>query len=304
MTVLNCSKWKLGKKKKEIDLEKLKKGPFSRSEQKLVDTALRKVLEQEGLSFDHLGPRKILSMSRNKLPKNFWGRVTEYIPARSVESVYDHTRRRLSSQNYKGKWSPEDTFRLKELVLMHGKQWTKIGFFLNRLPGACYDKWRDALKIGEKRKKGRWTQEERCKLLQLVTIQKGHEMIRTFQNDKLIKWTDIAEKIGTRSYLQCRNEWTRFFSPGSKAQITLSDTIFFIDKIVSLNVSDESEIKWGSLLKGVPAHKIYNKWRSLCKKHFDSKNMNTNAIYSFKDFVSFIKENLPVMSKKKDFKKI
>ena len=293
------SRWKINKKKeKYTHSTRIKKGPFSKSEQVSIDTALKKVLEEEGLFFEETGARKILTMTRNGLPKNFWKRVAEYMPCRTIESIYDHTRRRLSSQNYKGKWTFEETQKLNELVVIHGKRWTKIGHCLNRLPGACYDKWRDALKIGEKRQKGKWNQEERCKLLQLVTLQKSHEMIRILKNDRSIRWTDVAEKIGTRSYLQCRNEWTRFFSPGSKTQLTIADTIEFINKIFSSDISDETEIKWGELIYGVPAHKTYNKWRSLCRKYINIKNLDKNYSNSFKNSVYIIKQNLPVLVKK------
>mmetsp|Transcript_60268 Transcript_60268/g.143201 ORF Transcript_60268/g.143201 Transcript_60268/m.143201 type:complete len:302 (+) Transcript_60268:182-1087(+) len=300
MSVTYKSKWKINKKKVKTNTNnKMKKGPFSKSEQYLIDFALKKVLEEEGIFFDQLGSRKILTMTRSKLPKNFWGRIAKHVPLRSVESIYDHTRRRLSSQNYRGKWTNEDTTRLKELVFLHGKRWTKIGLCLNRLPGACYDKWRDALKIGEKRKKGKWTQEERCKLLQLVTLQRGHEMIKDLKTYKSIKWTEVAEKIGTRSYLQCRNEWTRFFSPGSKTQLTISDTIKLINKIFSSDVSDESEIKWGELIGGIPAHKTYNKWRTLCRKYSKPNIFQNNSIPTFKNSIHCIIQNLPMFLKKK-----
>jgi len=215
-----------------------------------------------------------------------------HVPLRSVESVYDHVRRRLSTKNYKGKWSSDDIIKLNELIKIHGKSWTKIGNILNRLPGACYDKWRDALKNGEKRKKGKWNQEERCKLVQFIIFQTNHEVIHGIGVEKLIKWTNLAEKIGTRSYLQCRNEWARFFSPGSKLKLTVSDSFNLLKSISSSKISDETEIKWNDILIGIPSHKTYNKWRSLCKK-FTRKNFNENGVpISFDKVVQLIIEKL------------
>lgn len=109
----------------------------------------------------------------------------------------------------------------------------------------------------------------------------------------------MADKIGTRSYLQCRNEWSRFFSPGSKFKLTISDSINLLKSISSNQITDESEIKWNNILKGIPSHKTYNKWRSLCKK-FIRKNFNENGIpLSLNKAVQIISEKLNLGSFKK-----
>ena len=279
-------------KKKSLNRMEYKKGPFSRSETLLVESALKFVLKEEGIFFKIENGKKTFSLERKRLPKNFWGKVALHIPSRSVESIYDHARRRLSTKNYKGKWSSDDLLMLNELVKIYGRCWTKIGNILNRLPGACYDKWRDALKNGDKRKKGRWNQEERCKLIQLITFQTNHETIQEHGVEKKTKWTLLADKIGTRSYLQCRNEWSRFFSPGSKLKLTFADSLNLLKSISSPQITDESEIKWDNILIGIPSHKTYNKWRSLCKK-FIRKNFNENGIpLSFNKAVQIITEKL------------
>jgi len=285
-TKKNFHKLSFGKNKN------FKKGPFSRIEQILVDKALSQVLQEEGVNFNFESSKKILSLSRQVLPKNFWGKVAQYIPSRRVESIYDHARRRLSIKNYKGKWTNDDIENLKKLVDCYGCQWTKIGTTLNRLPGACYDKWRDALKNGEKRKKGKWFQEEKCKLIQLITKQLGHDLSQEEKGVETIQWTIVAENIHTRSYLQCRNEWARFFTPGSIIKLTLSDSLRLIESIFLLQVIDETEIKWGRLLQGVPAHKTYNKWRSLCQKFLPTKKKKGDFQISFKAAIFFIRNKL------------
>jgi hypothetical protein len=300
----NYFKNKLKGNKTNSEKKKIfKKGPFTKSEQILVDKALNKVLEEEGIPYNNSEGKKILSFTRKELPRNFWKRVAILVPSRTVESIYDHARRRLSSKNYHGKWSEEEILKLKKLIEIYGQKWTKIGSSLNRLPGACYDKWRDALKNEEQRKKGKWNQEERCKLIQLVTIQIGHEFIHEFNTDKIIKWTVVADKLGSRSYLQCRNEWARFFSPGSNVKLNLSDSYKLIQSIFLSQVTDETEIKWGQLIHGVPAHKTYNKWRSLCRKFLREKNKKKESSTSFKNAVFIIKSCLSEMLIRKEYLK-
>ncbi|AFP65680.1 myb-like DNA-binding protein (nucleomorph) [Chroomonas mesostigmatica CCMP1168] len=274
-----------------VEEKTTKEGPFSRLEQIIVAEAIKQVLDEEGIPYEVKETMEISSLPKKKLPKNFWKRVGAFLPSRKVESIYDHARRRFSSKNYQGIWTEDEVSRLKDLVQIYGHQWTKIGLNLHRLPGACYDKWRDALKNGERKKKGKWSQEERCKLIQLITLQIGHENISYENFRKTIRWTLVAEKIGTRSYLQCRNEWSRFFSPGSKIKLTFEHSLMLLDAINSLGVSDETEIKWGNLLDGVPAHKTYNKWRSLCRKYLGEETKK-GQIIPLNCAIGLIKDNL------------
>jgi hypothetical protein len=59
-----------------------------------------------------------------------------------------------------------------------------------------------------------------------------------------------------------------------------------------LQVSDETEIKWGNLLFGIPAHKTYNKWRSLCKKFLKEKKKKNDFNISFKTAIFLIRNKL------------
>mmetsp|Transcript_69265 Transcript_69265/g.144412 ORF Transcript_69265/g.144412 Transcript_69265/m.144412 type:complete len:93 (+) Transcript_69265:726-1004(+) len=72
------------------------------------------------------------------------------------------------------------------------------------------------------------------------------------------------------------------------------DTYQLVDAIYSLEISDETEIKWGELLEGVPAHKTYNKWRSLCRKFLESGSDENHFQISFKDAIFILKERLLV----------
>lgn len=279
-------------KNTELKENSFKKGPFSRLEKNMVDEALKDVLQEEGYIFTKEQIVNFLSREKPQLPRHFWRRVAHRIPSRRVESIYDHTRRRLSTKNYRGKWMDDEVIHLKIMVQIYGFQWSKIASSLNRLPGACYDKWRDALKSGEERKKGKWSQEEKCKLIQLVTLEIGYEITQKKNTFNPIKWTIVAEKIGTRSYLQCRNEWARFFCPGSTLKLTLQNSLDLIETMLHLEISDETEIKWGNLLNGVPGHKTYNKWRSLCRKYLEKDGKKNNYGLSFKLSVFHIRNIL------------
>jgi len=271
-----------------------KKGPFTQNEKILINKALSETFKKEGTELSVFLKSK--SFSRKELPKNFWKKISLFIPYRTTESIYDHVRRRMSSKNYQGKWNEQEIARLKNLVNFHGKKWTKIGSYLNRLPGACYDKWRDMLKNENVRKKGKWTQEERSKLIHLTSIQIQYDFKEKFDVKKIMKWTLIADQLGSRSYLQCRNEWARFFGPGSTVKLTFFDSYRLIRVISLSKVTHETEIKWDRLLKGIPAHKAYNKWKSLCKKILKKKE---KTILHLKEIISVIKNKLREIFKKK-----
>ena len=62
---------KVSNKKKFSNRMIYKKGPFSRSETLLVESALKFVLKEEGIFFKIENGKKTFSLERKKLPKNF-----------------------------------------------------------------------------------------------------------------------------------------------------------------------------------------------------------------------------------------
>ncbi|KAJ6217521.1 hypothetical protein RDWZM_008678 [Blomia tropicalis] len=91
------------------------------------------------------------------------------------------------------KWTPEEDTNLIELIKIHGLKWTKIANYMKGRNGQqCAGRWNNVL--DPKILKGSWTSEEDEKL---------EKLIKKYGS----KWSIIAQNMGNRSSLQCRDRW-------------------------------------------------------------------------------------------------
>lgn len=131
----------------------------------------------------------------------FWRNIYKVFSYRSVSSVYKHVRRKFHIFDVRAKWTKSDDEQLKQLTLTYPSKWTQIGELMGRMPEDCRDRYRNYLVVGENRKKSNWTQDEVDKLMAIVDEQLA--VVST------VNWTLVAEKMGTRSRIQCRYKWNR-----------------------------------------------------------------------------------------------
>ncbi|KAK4526447.1 hypothetical protein GAYE_SCF24G4363 [Galdieria yellowstonensis] len=243
--------------------ENHKKGIFSKKEKELVDEGMIAVLQEEGLPYDLEFRREFVTRKKNQLPKKFWVRVAAHVPGRSPQSVYDHAKRRLEPKNYRSAWSNEDIEQLARLIQKYGTKWVQIGEELGRLPGACRDKWRDVLRTSGFRpqaiRKGRFTSEEEALLLTLVM------QSREAHNGE-VDWTEVACKMGTRSYRQCRRfYYNRAMRMSFPSQTPESD-FELVERLYNLDFEDETEVRWAELDTQRTREQVYERWRLLVRK--------------------------------------
>jgi hypothetical protein len=190
-------------------------------------------------------------------------RVAAHVPGRSPQSVYDHAKRRLEPKNYRSAWSNEDIEQLARLIQKYGTKWVQIGEELGRLPGACRDKWRDVLRTSGFRpqaiRKGRFTSEEEALLLTLVM------QSREAHNGE-VDWTEVACKMGTRSYRQCRRfYYNRAMRMSFPSQTPESD-FELVERLYNLDFEDETEVRWAELDTQRTREQVYERWRLLVRK--------------------------------------
>ncbi len=95
----------------------------------------------------------------------FWSEVGGHVPGRSVQAVHNFCRRAFTRYNHRGRWSPPEEARLRELVSEEGKAWAKIGEELGRTQVNCRDKWKS---MEASRSRGRWQLSEVINLIMLV----------------------------------------------------------------------------------------------------------------------------------------
>lgn len=81
-----------------------------------------------------------------------------------------HAIMRVRLLPWQGKWSEEEDKTLIKLVEERGRHWVEIGAAVGRMPAVCRDRYR-YLKLGTRRRVGRWTSEEEASLQEIVEEQ-------------------------------------------------------------------------------------------------------------------------------------
>mmetsp|Transcript_993 Transcript_993/g.3099 ORF Transcript_993/g.3099 Transcript_993/m.3099 type:complete len:479 (+) Transcript_993:63-1499(+) len=179
-------------------------GPFSEDEREAVYRTIQNVLRQHAITPTDENIAKQVNFSRGAKDgiDNFWVQVTEGVPGRGLLAVYRHCRRRWSTAVKFGPWTDEEDRLLRELVVSKGRRWKDISTELGRYEGACKDRWRDHVQLGDKRRTGPLSFEEAEKLKTLALKAIGEKPLEQVNLSDL-PWTQISKQMSNRSGVQC-----------------------------------------------------------------------------------------------------
>ncbi|KAJ1797681.1 RNA polymerase I enhancer binding protein, partial [Coemansia sp. RSA 2399] len=83
-----------------------------------------------------------LNSSDKQLRKLFWPILAEALPARQIQAIYHHVRRKYHPHNYMGAWTAGEDDELCRLVAAHGLAWETIAQQMGRTGTNCRDHWR------------------------------------------------------------------------------------------------------------------------------------------------------------------
>ncbi|CAH1758408.1 6876_t:CDS:10 [Entrophospora sp. SA101] len=155
----------------------------------------------------------------------------------------------------------------REIVAIHGKDWTTIGSELGRMGTQCRDRWRDYGSISNRNpRKGEWTKEEEDQLKLIVT-----DIVTRYKDeitlDYGIPWDIVSERMGKkRSPKQCREKWGRKLrliyemEKGGEISKWCSEDSYILQKEeYSFNWESLNDDEWG------PWTQVYlhERWRRL-----------------------------------------
>jgi len=136
---------------------------------------------------------------------------------------------RLQRLSYKSIWSKEDDEKLLNLVSLYGaKKWDKISeYFLSKSAIQCSARHR---KIDKNIKKGKWTEEEKRNLCNLIQI---------YGNN----WGIIAKYMKTRTSSQIRDKYLNTLDPNlQKKKFSLEEDLKIV-KYFKIYGPDWNQIK-------------------------------------------------------------
>ncbi|KAJ7498752.1 hypothetical protein FB451DRAFT_1015939 [Mycena latifolia] len=251
--LLLATKWmgpsKLAELVKSEGLE-YKKGKFSVVETKQINEALEKYRTTRGLTEEDMNSIIFPRDDKHK-DTSFWSEISLALSRRPIIAVYHYVRRARHPLKQQGKWRPEEDARLIQAITSLGQQWEKVAPLVGRMATDCRDRYRNHIVDREKRNSGSWlwSAAEEDELTRIVTkMQKGKDL------DSEVFWGKVTDLMGgTRSRQQCRIKWTdslskKYKSEGQLPRWSAQDAFTLIHKIDSLNIRDDTEIPWKSLL--------------------------------------------------------
>ncbi|KAJ1849010.1 RNA polymerase I enhancer binding protein [Coemansia sp. RSA 2706] len=132
-----------------------KKGKFTDSENTVIDEAVTAFVDMHGLTrqemYGHLFQRKAQDAgpghagsddAGRQVRRAFWPVLAEALPARPLQAIYHHVRRKIHPHNYQGAWTSAEDAQLQQLVAAHGPAWEAISREMGRTGTNCRDRWR------------------------------------------------------------------------------------------------------------------------------------------------------------------
>ncbi|NWX70924.1 TTF1 factor, partial [Alca torda] len=304
----------------------VKFGRFSHKE----NNQIRKNIEQfllitgidsaEKLLFTSRYPADKDTINRLKADHLFCEKLSEGIP-RPWRLIYYRARKMFDSNNYKGRYSTEEKEKLIKYQALHGNNWKKISQLMSRSNLSVAMKYSE---IKSAANYGPWSKEEIQKLMHAVeeeirkriekedgnclsSLEKSHREIsidRETLHDKL-PWTEIAAKVGTRFWRQCKQKWTTILTnkmtkgqrlyrgiEGLQAKINL------IKRLYEMKVEDKNEVDWeevshavGDLPKPYVQAKFY-KLKVSCVPLWQKKTFSEIIDYLFEEKLPELEEQL------------
>ncbi|XP_028385375.1 transcription termination factor 1 [Phyllostomus discolor] len=243
--------------------------------------------------------------------------------ARPWKLVYYRAKKMFDVNNYKGRYSKEDTKKLKIYHSLHGNDWKKIGDLVARSSLSVALKYSQ---ISSERNHGAWSKTETQKLIKAVEevilkkmspqdlkevdskLQENPEGCLSIVREKLYKgisWVEVEAKVETRNWMQCKSKWTEILTKRMtngrdvyRGVNALQAKVNLIERLYEINVEDANEIDWedlASAIGDVPPSYVQSKFYKLkatCVPFWQKKTFPEIIDYLYETSLPLLKEKL------------
>ncbi|KFQ41574.1 Transcription termination factor 1, partial [Nestor notabilis] len=304
----------------------VKFGRFSQKENDQIRKNIEEFLKITGIDsaekllFTSRYPEEKKTISRLKVEYLFCEKLSEGIP-RPWRLIYYRARKIFDPNNYKGRYTKEETENLKKYYALYGNDWKKISEMMSRsnLSVAMkYSEIKSAVNYGP------WSEEEIQKLMRAVEevirkrieVEDGNSLSISEKSNrdilvdreklcKKLPWSQIETKVGTRYWRQCKQKWTTILiNKMSKGQQLCRGTkglqakINLIKRLYEMNVEDPNDVNWEELSDAIgDVHRAYvrSKFRKLkvsCVPLWQKKTFPEIVDYLYKNKLPELEEKL------------
>ncbi|KAM6169973.1 transcription termination factor 1-like [Rhynchocyon petersi] len=243
--------------------------------------------------------------------------------ARPWKLVYYRAQKMFHIHNYKGRYSEEDTEKVKRYHSLHGNDWKKIGELVSRSGLSVALKYSQ---ISNHVNRGTWSKAETQRLVKAVEqvllkkiphqelkemdsrLRENPEHRLSIVRDKLyrgISWIEVEAKVETRNWMQCKSKWTEVLTKRMnngrdpyRGVIDLQAKINLIERLYETNVEDSNEIDWEDI-SGVmgdvhPSYALnkFHRLKATCVPFWQEKTFPEIIDYLYETILPLFKEKL------------
>ncbi|KAJ2470143.1 RNA polymerase I enhancer binding protein [Coemansia sp. RSA 2322] len=122
------------------------RGKFTAEENAAVEETIARFVGAQRLTaqqvYEKLFHDKTRDSMGRQVRKAFWPALAEALPARQMQALYHHVRRRCHPLNNLGSWTAREDDALRRLVAARGPAWEAISGEMGRMGTNCRDRWR------------------------------------------------------------------------------------------------------------------------------------------------------------------
>lgn len=235
----------------------VKRGKFTKQEKDTIETYVNKYLQDNGLTrrdLEDVAAKRTEDKELISKITPMYLYVAEHLPGRVFNSVYKAVRRIYNPLDRAGKWSDEDSLMLVSLQQLHGNEWSTIAKELRRSADSCKDRF-TRIEGTPQISKGPFTMEENEALRAAVA---------EFHNaNRPIHWKEVAQKIPTRTFLECKDQWLKRLQnmpmpEDGKSLFTVEEDFRLCSAVKDLEFRHESDINWMRVFKACPGRSVWS----------------------------------------------
>ncbi|KAL8287623.1 hypothetical protein RQP46_003481 [Phenoliferia psychrophenolica] len=229
-------------------------GPFTLTEDKIVEEFLNKYAESQQMEWDDL-VKFIQAPSTEDVRKTFWYKLTRALECRPLDPVRRHVRTKHSPVARKGKFTSAELATLMGAVKTHGTAWIVVGGIVGRPPNICDITWRR--EVG-KDSQGfhRWWTSDETDLLMNAVAKYGEG-----------NWVGVVRMIPTRTPEECANKWRQITGKHTKFPKSLRGPL--VQAISRQKKKKVDRIKWSKVrvdaLADYSERRLLNAWVHISK---------------------------------------
>ncbi|KXS17479.1 hypothetical protein M427DRAFT_252248 [Gonapodya prolifera JEL478] len=243
---------------------------FTDEEKAKMLAAVKRFMAEHDIPEDDLEELVFVRKKRGRDAKNclaLFAELATLFPDRKREDVRKAVQRLCDPNGGKGKWTAEEDELLRQNYALLGPRWTQIAQIIGRTVMSVQTRFTKLLAYDSNVRLGKFTAEEKIAFRTAIDdlVAEGEE----FVEDSMIFWNKVAERMGTRSEMQCWKKWrdtgrSQYFS--GRKPWTQEDSLKLLQKLLDLNVTDETAVNWRNFEENGfhwSTNILYKKWNSM-----------------------------------------